>query len=828
MGIKNQNTLIMSIDGSKIASLEGNSFSKVYVNRNKETKQKKLKDLYTCTMAYNLDLIQLDSLDNNVIKTMTINGNKRQIADAIINVTFKHKNKDFNVKGIRENLYLKGFELDEVKYVQYKRSSSKARTGSTLFIREDLYQKMISWSRQEMQFIEDEEVDIASLRAYESLTLSGLDTDTETKNIIEIKPNQILLIKDIKDCYFDTKASVTKEIEGEIITQEEDISISNNIFDGQCLLDHTIFNKAKRANKGMMLLRNRFFKGCAFNTNISKFYNSSKIQTVTDIFGNVHKASDIKLIITPSCLKLFKFAYKIGGEKQAYSKWLDDLGLFGIVKSEHENYKKGINRLAYQHINSLPLNKSQIKELVADEVEYISNLKNDIHTFKEHISINNTSPKRQMMLDLLDKNSDFVDCTIFKEYRENEIESYINQVKKGKIHIAKADYMVLVSNPFEMLKATIGKFDKEDAILKGKEVYCSLFEDGEELAGFRNPHICQGNTLYCTNKHDKKFDTYFNFTGNIMIINTIDNDILDRLQGADMDSDTCLLTNNPILVEMAKNSTDVLTPINKIEMKNNPRLFTPFEIAEVDKIICNNYIGGVVNLSQLLNSLYWQYYNNNRNEKYLKEIYTDISTLSSLSQLEIDKAKKFTEIKTSKVASKIRNKNYIFKDEANKILYPNFFNYIKKCNNYKKMDCPMEFLQNALKGIGRKISTSTLELDLFLDIPLEYNSHRANKAQVKLLNKKIKKLNKLINRVQAEKDKKEIEEKDAIAEINTHKDWAYDSIKKIKLNKYTMIYILKLLFSDKSQYSFKEYKILILESLYVINKDEILDCFLKK
>ncbi len=153
---------------------------------------------------------------------------------------------------------------------------------------------MMSWSRLGLTFTkgiskeDSEEVDIASLKAYESLTLSSIE-DT-----IEINPNSILLVEDI-DSRFTEMASVTELINGELITTTKEIELSNSIFDGEGLMDESLFTGVLEG-KSMALLRARFLKSCVFNTKIQEFFIDNNIKEVVDMFGNVHNAKDIRII----------------------------------------------------------------------------------------------------------------------------------------------------------------------------------------------------------------------------------------------------------------------------------------------------------------------------------------------------------------------------------------------------------------------------------------------------------------------------------------------------------------------------------------------------
>lgn len=119
-----------------------------------------------------------------------------------------------------------------------------------------------------------------------------------------------------------------KEGIGDIIADDDDnYTIKNNIWDGQSLLDTSLFDD----EKGIMLLRNSFFKSCGFNTNIQKWFDyafrGNKPEYIKDMFDRDVKLSDIKLITTPNSLKFLKFANVKefqGDDKKCCEKWLTE------------------------------------------------------------------------------------------------------------------------------------------------------------------------------------------------------------------------------------------------------------------------------------------------------------------------------------------------------------------------------------------------------------------------------------------------------------------------------------------------------------------------
>ena len=156
-----------------------------------------------------------------------------------------------------------------IHYVRFKRTSGSARVGKCLFIDERLYAKMHEWEMCGLDIKENDVVDLAALESYISLpTSSAIDT-------IEIDPKSILIIPDCESKFKETSVVVSMNDNKRVCAKEEEIEVCNSIFDGESLIDESIMGEYKQY--GMILLRNRFFKSCCFNTNIQMWFKDNNI-----------------------------------------------------------------------------------------------------------------------------------------------------------------------------------------------------------------------------------------------------------------------------------------------------------------------------------------------------------------------------------------------------------------------------------------------------------------------------------------------------------------------------------------------------------------------
>ena len=139
--------------------------------------------------------------------------------------------------------------------------------------------------------------------------------------------------------------------------------------------------------------------------------------------------------------------------------------------------------------------------------------------------------RNDIIFRLLGINDRFAQTQMYAEFRDGLIRSYQNNIRRGHV-LVNGNYSTLVGNPLEMLKASIGQFDGESSIPVG-HVMSLRFDDGQRLLGSRSPHVCQGNILLTDNIHVPEVNQYMNLTEEIVCINSVGENILQRLSGCD-------------------------------------------------------------------------------------------------------------------------------------------------------------------------------------------------------------------------------------------------------------------------------------------------------
>ena len=611
---------------------------------------------------------------------------------------------------LRYDLYENGFVCNGIEYVRYKRSSGSSRVGKCLFIDKALYPAMHKWELCGLKIKEGDKIDLAAFEAYISLPSSScIDT-------LEIRPENILVIDDYESEFEDDVVAVYGEGE-DFVAKEEKVKIRNSIWDGQSLLDVSMYDD-HYSDRTMLLLRNRFFKSASFKARIQDWFRDNGITEVSQLKGYTRatRIEDIKLITTPSSIKYVKFG--------TIDQWLDNLyTTFGVVKYEKPTkYLDGnMVQCHYQLLNTLQLSRDDIQALLKPNFDYLNLIRKDPAVMRYHLKYpyalaDNDEPcltRDEVIMKVMGMNSKFVDTKLYNDFRKELTNSMIKEYRKGHIWV-NGNYETLIGNGIEMLQASIGQFNGESVIGKGN-VHTARFEFDKRILGTRSPHINSGDVLLVNNVACDLIDKYFVSSKEVVHINSINENILQRLQGADFDSDSILLTDNDILLKAAeKNYKWFRVPTSFIEAKKIQWIYNAESQAQLDINTSVNLIGQIVNLSQYLNSIMWEniYYDlANGIERDVafqnqSELYDNICILSCASGAEIDKAKRMFDVNTEKLLNKLKAKYGIYTEVNGKQKFtkPLFFKNITLGNgyalnpnhHYRAFETSMDYLQKAI------------------------------------------------------------------------------------------------------------------------------------
>ena len=621
---------------------------------------------------------------------------------AVINLKFNYtykpeEGKPVKIKELREHYYENGFILDGVHYVRYKRSAGSSREGKCLFIDERLYKAMSKWSECGLK----PKTDLASWESYKALSLSSI------KGTVEIPLDGILFVPDYKSTFTEEVISVELQ-DGNLTAEQKQTQITNDIWDGESLLDESVFMNGY-ADKHMLLLRNKFFKSCAFRTKLQKWIEDKNI-TLEDLRnrGFITLATDVSQIVMVTTLNSLKYLKFAGGlTEKNIRKWVDNVSTtFGVVKWDKGTrfFHGDMVQSSYQLLNTLGLDKTQVEELLKPSFDYISLIRSNTDFMRYHFSdayVRESDGEEKKVPDGLAERADvifrllfscsFFDCTaLYANFRNDVVSGLKSNLRRGHILLDGTNATLFGNGP-ELLKYIAGE-DITSELKKG-QIYSKRFTNGAKLLCARSPHITMGN-LYCVeNNLDGGIWDYFDLGNNIVCVNAIRENVQQRLNGCDYDSDTMLVTDDKLLVETAEKYKDFFkVPVCEIETAGK----TDQTLAELDHDTSENKIGEIVNLSQKLNSIIWNEIHHGAPVEKILEIYNDVCKLAVLSGLEIDKAKRaYDNVNVGKELSALRKK---YNRPA-----PFFFKEIdekQKESEYAFYDTAMDYIYQAVRAFN--------------------------------------------------------------------------------------------------------------------------------
>lgn len=597
----------------------------------------------------------------------------------------KEKFKKKSVKDLRKDFYENGFFIKydkrKIDYKMLYRSVSKAKKGSCMFINKKLYDKALNFLRMGNPKFLNEKSRLVEISAYQTLVASTI------VGKVKINPKNILVIKDVA-VPFERNVVTVSSLLKKFLETDADASanckdkMANTLFDGQSLIDSSVFDKSKfffeKENKlnGYILLRQHFFKSAAFCTEIKQFFKDYCSEhgrdfetfTVKDIWGKEHFAKDIELITTENSIKWWKFGNTFEDFEFWRQKVSENGDSFGIVKTAHESKQGQFQRMSYQMVNALENDPLVLGQAAQCSYDYVEKLKKSDSEFlidkskkieenefiKFLIRGSSDFNDYDFLYKLCKKNRYFLRCDYYRERKKRIINEYVNDLKSGKI-IQSGENLVIVGSPYAMLLAAVGEDVRGDNMFeveKGQDAaiqcYTQRFSDGAELAEFRSPFNARNNLGYMRNKYPpEKIKKYFaRFGKQIVAVNMIGTDFQARNNGSDQDSDIIYTTDEPSIVACAKKFyKEYPTIINDIPEK--AALQTDY--ASVDNTLAGakDQTGKATNLAQLC--LTYSYNFPDSKEKF--EAYLCI--LSVLAQIAIDEAKHNFSINAGSVIKRI-------------------------------------------------------------------------------------------------------------------------------------------------------------------------------
>lgn len=752
------------------------------------------------------------------------------------------------------------YRSEPILYKMLYRTPGKAKEGDCVFIKEKLYDTALKYLTMNLwDKMPEENANIVAMSAYAPLTTAtAIDYITiPMENILIVKDKEVsamfsalpVRIHNVVHTAPNNKTYTRKECY--VDRSADKCEVKNVLWDGMGLCSEELFPDNM---DGFIYCRSHFFKSCLFRGDIQQYFKDKykekyETATVYDMFGNVFKVKDIKVIITDNSIKWIKFKDLMGkDDKSAYDYYKKYMKKhkeeFAIVKTSHPSKWGGLQRSSYQMNNSLPCTDRNILENIAEcSVDYCNDLKLSHEAFIEHLKIDATNRYsiNNVLIALDEWNKDFKYTDYFKKKRDDIISKFKNERLKqdGKL-LQNGDNLTICGNPMALLIYVVGEDYLNDPCFKviknGIQCYTTRFADSESLAAFRSPHNSPNNVLHLVNTYSEEMQKYFPKLGNnVVVVNGIRTDIQYRANGQDYDTDSFYVTNQPDMAKLAEYAyINYPTIINDIPLNGDKVYSKSMEsYAQMDNQIASSQTatGESSNIAQLALSYY---YDGGGVSEELEDVFIICSVLA---QCSIDGAKRIYDVEVNKELARLRELPCMKPIDGKR--YPVFYANIQKRkklkggkkkkiedNQVRKFNCPMDILADIIeekvidKRKHKELYTDNKPLSVVFKYKPDGNRDR----------KQIKDIKSIVEEYSAEVDKLDKTDEKYSDKRNREFKKCMDKINRKNIKSSTMAALIDCAFNEKSEI---RDRMLVALYDYALNKSDgdeaeiFLKCFKK-
>ena len=439
----------------------------------------------------------------------------------------------------------KGFRINGIKYKRLLGTNGGIKNSTIVFVSErlvcELKRRIENGRNPEKKLV------TAKLEAYKALACSA--------SIPLSLPNGILVVDDVETEFDSDIIYLTDECEGEPLMElRKNEHIKIDASDGFGLMLPSLAERwSSELGLGYVMsgcnTRFSFEKGMVFTFDFVDFAEQiAGKYLVRDAWGYEVDIRNVELILTTSMVKLWDSYSSCDDYVQ---KSISNGYTFGTPKICPEELESE-RSLNYQFIQSYDLSDEDIDELIAPTIESIRDaLGSDwgkTILYLKGFGLNERNVERisddyikAAMIDKRILDDPYVQNGIYQMIRNR-----INEAKVGVI-LVHGNYSILSGDPFLLCQNIFGL--EKTGLLKAGEIYNQYWADigAESLACFRAPMTCHNNIRLVNSVDTDDARYWYRYIKTATIINGWDT-MAAALNGADLDGDQVMLTDNSVLV----------------------------------------------------------------------------------------------------------------------------------------------------------------------------------------------------------------------------------------------------------------------------------------
>lgn len=449
-----------------------------------------------------------------------------------------------------------GFTYDDKKYEFAFSSAGQIREKKIICVESSVYESI---KGKLFAGLTDEKINVKGglvvnkLTAYKALcnsaTIPWQDVFGKKLNIDEvvvIPDFEHVIDEKVDHLHIDNDYSITP-ING---------SVTNPVMDGAGVILPSYFEKPSQAKN--MQFRSVFMKGLLIPFDWVEFAKSNGINLksfkVKDVWGTEQSLRGVKIILTASQFKMWKFYDSWDEFKMQYKQYDCEFGIVDIESNNKKDFKDAT--LSYQMLQTLyKASDSQIKDITSYTRDKINEL---IYAAKDTIVVDDKKipkSKKQQNKDAqlllgyagahikhkrpIHKALNLTDELLKDQYIKSKIadvrDSLIDDAKAGKIIMQGSRNCFILPDIIGFGQWLFG-LDITGG-LEAEEVSCKLFDNDVEVDMLRSPHLYIEHVIV-TNKIKEQYKKYYTTCGIYTSINSTSSLVL--AYDVDGDRATCI------------------------------------------------------------------------------------------------------------------------------------------------------------------------------------------------------------------------------------------------------------------------------------------------
>ena len=472
-----------------------------------------------------------------------------------------------NQEDMMRDILNNGFIHEGKDYKLYSASAGQLRKKKIMFIEEEYLNKAMNkltcgLSIEKINIIGG--VNINKWSAYLALSTSA------TKIWKEVNLNRICIVDDFETILKNREVDHIND-NYELNRVRKDVSIPHT--DGFGMMN-------PKFCKDTRMIRAPWIKGLVAPMDYNSFvktFNGKNI--ICDIWGKEHSVENLDIILTKSQFKMWKY----------YNSWQEYIDKFEKYGCEFRymisESKKDLRKNAlfnYQMWQTLKIdNKKEFADNILEgEKELIRKAHSEVGAMLEMFNVDKDYDRNNNLQKALYLYPSILKNEGFKTSLKDNIKSKKKDLRQGRIKI-NGVYTFILPDVFAWCERLFLDIEVPIGLLKDGEVSCKLATKSKEILVNRSPHLYPNE--HCVRKNARERCHSRWFIGNGVYTST--HDMISKRLFFDVDGDISLIVENDELVEIAKETTRGLVPLDfrlekaPSQIITNENIYSSYQLA---------------------------------------------------------------------------------------------------------------------------------------------------------------------------------------------------------------------------------------------------------